>query len=49
MIYIEITLNNVVCAKRCPKFVDDHGMVNTQAIRNYFCSLGYEVGHIRLC
>lgn len=49
MIYVEITLDNVVCAKRCPRFVDNFGLIDIQAIREYFIGFGYNVGHIRIC
>ncbi len=49
MIYVEIELDGVVTAKRCPRQTDEHGLISFQAIRDYFSNLGYRVGTIRVC
>ena len=49
MIYVEAELDGVVTAKRCPRQLDEHGLISIQAIREYFKALGYKVRHIRIC
>lgn len=49
MIYVEIELDGVVTAKRCPKVLDINGLIDYQSIRNYFQEMGYKTGHIRIC
>lgn len=46
MEYIEIELDCLMTAKRCPKFRTEEGFVDYQAIRNYFKAFGYCVGSI---
>lgn len=48
MIYVEIELDGVLCAKRCPKAVDSRGLIDYQAIRTYFEGMGYTVGTIKV-
>ena len=48
MIYVEIELDGVTCAKRCPNFRTDDGRPDFDAIREYFGSMGYSVGDVRL-
>jgi len=49
MFYVEIELNGVTAAKRCPKMVNSAGFIDYAAIRAYFEGLGYVVGRIRVC
>lgn len=46
MFYVEIELDGVLCAKRCPRYYQDDGFVDRQAIRSYFTELGYQVGQV---
>ncbi|QQG33781.1 hypothetical protein ZPAH1_orf00019 [Aeromonas phage ZPAH1] len=48
MIYVEIELNGVVCPKRCERYVDSNGFYDYNKIREYFTSLGYVVGSIKI-
>lgn len=49
-ITVEIELDGVLTAKRCPKFTTDAGFVDYAEIRNYFAVLGYRVGpNVRVC
>lgn len=49
-VHVEIELDGVVCAKRCPAFKTPEGFQDHAAIREYFVDLGYSVGtRIRIC
>lgn len=46
LFHVEIELDGVLCAKRCPRYYQDDGFVDRQAIRSYFTELGYQVGQV---
>lgn len=46
MFYVEIELDGVLCAKRCPRYKTPEGFSDHGAIRQYFAELGYKVGRI---
>jgi hypothetical protein len=48
MQYVEIELDNVLTVKRCPIYKHDGGFVDYNRIREYFSSLGYTVGNIKV-
>ena len=43
---VEIELDGVLAAKKCPKFRTPEGFVDYSAIREHFAELGYRVGNI---
>ena len=46
MFYVEIELDGVLCAKRCPRYKTPEGFSDHVAIRQHFTDLGYKVGRI---
>lgn len=50
MQYVEIQLDGIIVAKRCPILNRPDGFPDYAAIRTHFSDLGYEVGqYLRIC